>query len=263
MQSVGWRWYDSAMRSILDWLTIARIFLIQVLICIFAVVMISIFLDLPKRESKISTREQLSRIDFLGAILLISVVFGLLFGLDRGTNASWRSPWALVPLCLTLPALAAFLWVETRFAVEPFAPGHVIFARGLVPCYANNLFLYGGFTALIFYIPFYLQVVLAMSPAEAGAGLIPAALSAVIGTLTGGLILKKIGRFYWLAVTASLVATVTSVLIPVAPSLDRTGSLIALWVASVVSFIPQGMVVTASLIAIRELITSPRLYFKS
>ena len=162
---------------------------------------------------------------------------------------SWRSPITIVSLCSTLPLVLAFLWVETRFALEPFTPGHVIFDKALCACYVQNFFGYASFTAFIFYIPFFFQVVLEMTPAQAGAGLIPAAVSAVVGTLLGGIIIKRIGEFYWLALIASTVGTATSVLLAVAPSLRHVSNIVV-YAASVATFVPQGITITASLIAI-------------
>lgn len=228
-----------------------RAFLVQVFLCLAAIILVSLLLHLPPRKAELSWEEQLKQIDFLGASLLILTVFGLLYGLDRGTNVSWRNPATLISLCATVPLLTAFLWVEARFAVAPFTPGHIIFDRTLVSCYAQNFFGYAGFTALIFYLPMFFQVVMEMTPAKAGAGLIPAAISAVVGTLLGGIILKRTGKFYWLALVASTVGALAAVPIAVAPSLKQ-GSLLTIYIASVASFVPQGMTVTASLIAISE-----------
>lgn len=229
-----------------------RAFLVQVILCVVAILSVGFFLRLPHKKSEMPAREKLVRIDFIGALLLILIVFGLLFGLDRGTNLSWRSPVALVSLCLPVPLLIALLLVETRFAVEPILPGHIIFDRNLVACYSHNFFLYAALTALIFYIPFFFEVVLEMTPAQAGTGLIPTAISCVMGTLIGGLLLKRLGKFYWLAVIASITGAVASILISIAPSLHE-GSLITVYVASVLSFVPLGITVTASLIAVSKL----------
>lgn len=227
----------------------ARAFLIQVLLCLLAIVSVGLLLHLPKRQSETPWRKQLPRIDILGALLLILTIFGLLFGLDRGSNVSWHSPLTIGSLCAAIPLSIAFLRVETRFAVEPFTPGHVIFDKALFACYTQNFFGYAAFTALIFYLPLFFQVILGMTAAQAGASLIPAAISAVIGTLLGGIILKKTGKFYWLAVLASTAATLGSIPIAAAPSLDG-GSLASIYIGSIISFVPQGVIVTASLIAI-------------
>ncbi len=220
-------------------------------LCLIAIAAVGFLLHLPQRQSEIPWRKQLPRIDILGALLLILAISGLLFGLDRGGNVSWRSPLTIGSLCATIPLSAAFLAVETRFAVEPFTPGHVIFDKALFACYAHNFFMYAGFTALIFYLPLFFQVVLGMTPTQAGASLIPAAVSAVVGTLLGGIILKRTGKFYWLAVIAMTAATLGSIPIAVAPSLDG-GSLASVYVGSIASFVPQGITLTASLIAISK-----------
>ena len=222
------------------------------LLCLIAIASVGLLLHLPKRQSETPWRKQLPRIDILGALLLILTIFGLLFGLDRGSNVSWRSPLTIVSLCAAVPLSVAFVLVETRFAVEPFTPGYVIFDKALFACYTQNFFGYAAFTALIFYLPLFFQVVLGMTPAQAGAGLIPAAVSAVVGTLVGGIVLKKTGKFYWLAVLATTAATIGSILLAIAPSLDDVGALASIYTASVISFLPQGVTITASLIAISE-----------
>ena len=229
-----------------------RAFLIQVFICLIAIGSVGFFLHLPKRQSEIPWRKQLPRIDILGALLLILTIFGLLYGLDRGSNVSWHSPLAIVPICAAVPLSIAFVLVETRFAVEPFTPGHIIFDKALVACYSQNFFGYAAFTSFIFYLPLYFQVILKMTPAQAGVGLIPSAVSVVIGTLIGGIIMKRTGKFYWLAVLATTAATIGSIPLVVAPSLNARGALASIYTASVVSFLPQGVVITASLIAISK-----------
>ena len=234
----------------------ARAFLIQVLLCLIAMASVSLLLHLPKQQSEIPWRKQLPRIDFLGALLLIGTVFGLLFGLDRGSNVSWRSPLTIGSICAAAPLSIAFVVVETRFAVEPFTPGHVIFDKALVACYIQNFFGYAAFTALIFYLPLYFQAILQMTPAQAGAGLIPAAVSVVVGTLVGGVAIRKTGKFYWLALIAATMATIGSIPIAVAPSLNDRGALASIYTASVVGAVPQGVVITASLLAISRSSTS-------
>ncbi|KAI4183107.1 MAG: hypothetical protein LQ346_006409 [Caloplaca aetnensis] len=232
-QSIGWRW----------------VFLIQVVLCLVAIVCVGFLLHVPQRKSDITWRQQIRRIDFLGALLLILSLFAPLFGLDRGAHVSWRDPATIVSLCVTVPLVSAFLWVETRFAVEPFTPGHIIFDRALFACYAQSFFGYAGFMAIIFYIPFFFQVVLEMTPAQAGAGLIPAAISGVVGTLLGGIAIKRMGKFYWLALVSVSLGALASIPIALAPAF-HSAALIIICIASVVSFVPQGITVTASLIAI-------------
>lgn len=230
----------------------SRAFLAQVILCLIAIASLGFFLRLPKQQSETNWKKQIPRIDFLGALLLILTVTGLLFGLSRGSNVSWRSPLTIASLSAVVPLSVAFLAVETRLAVEPFTPGHVIFDKALFACYIQNFLGYAAFTALIFYLPLFFQVKLEMTPAQAGTSLIPAAISAVVGTLLGGIILKRTGKFYWLAVCSMTLTTLGTIPLAIAPSL-QSGSLASIFVGSVISFVPQGVTVTASLIAISKL----------
>lgn len=226
-----------------------RIFLIQVLICLIAVVSVWLLLNLPKRHSETSWKEQLQHIDILGALLLVLTITSLLYGLNRGSNVSWNSPLTLGSLCATLPLLIAFLAVETRFAVEPLAPAHVIFDKALVACYCQNFFGFAAFNALIIYLPLYFLVVLGMTPIRAGVSLVPTVVSLVFGTLLSGLVVKRTGKLYWLAVTSSTAATIGLIPIVVAPSLND-GLLPSIYIGSIISFVPQGVTLNASLVAI-------------
>lgn len=90
-----------------------------------------------------------------------------------------------------------------------------------------------------------------MTPAQAGASLIPAAVSAVVGTLVGGIVLKRTGKFYWLAVLAASAATLGAIPIVVAPSIiPIPGAMASVYIGSVFTFVPQGITITASLLAI-------------
>lgn len=118
-------------------------FLIQVPICLAAFFAVAFVLKLPPREEeqdKISWRVKLKRVDFLGAAVLVVAVFLLVFALDHGSNVTWLDSYALVPLGLSLLLIPVFLYVETRVASEPIAPGHIIFERTLFSCYLCNFF---------------------------------------------------------------------------------------------------------------------------
>jgi len=100
-----------------------------VILCLVATIALIALLNLPKRQSEVPVKKQLLRIDFVGAILLVLTVTGLLYGLNRGRDVSWRSPLTISSLCATIPLSIAFVTIETRFAVERFTPGHIIFNR--------------------------------------------------------------------------------------------------------------------------------------
>lgn len=182
---IGWRWA----------------FLVQAPLCLAAFVAVSFALHLPKTESS-HWKAQLRRIDFLGAVILISAVFTLLLGLDRGSNVSWSSRTAIISLSVSLPLFLIFLLVEMKLASEPFAPGHIIFHRSLVACYLCNFFSFSGWLAALFYLPLYFQAVDGVSATGAGLRLIPSILCGVSGSLAGGIYMQRTGRYFRLTAGA-------------------------------------------------------------
>ena len=159
------------------------------------------FLYLPEPEDA-NWRTKLRRIDFLGAFALVASVFSLLLGLDCGSSISWASTLTIVLLCASAVLFLGFGFVEAKVATEPFAPGRIIFERSLLACYLCNFFSFGGWFAVIFYLPLYYQAVDGLSAAESGTRLIPAIIAGVAGSLFAGFVMKKTGRYYALIIAA-------------------------------------------------------------
>lgn len=173
----------------------------QAPLTLLAIITVYLTLQLPPIEDS-HGKAKLRRIDFLGALILVLGVFCLLLGLDRGSNVSWTTPLTLGLLGACVLLFLAFLFVEIKVALEPFAPGHIIFERSLFACYLCNFFSFGGWLATIFYIPLYYQAVDGLSATQAGTRLLPAITGGVCGSLFAGMLMKKTGRYYALTVGA-------------------------------------------------------------
>ena len=155
---------------------------------------ISVFfaLKLPKIEHS-NWKTKLARVDFPGAFVLVSAVFALLLGLDRGSNVAWSAPISFIPLCISFPLFILFVVVEQRYAAEPFAPGRIIFERSLFACYLCNFFSFGGWLGAIFYVPLFFQAVDGLSATQAGVRLLPGICAGVSGSLFGGIVMQRTG----------------------------------------------------------------------
>ena len=180
--------------------------------CAAAFLSVALVLKLPKQESS-DWKTKLRRIDFLGAFVLVVAIILLLLGLDRGSNDSWSAPITIASLCISFPLFFLFVLVELRMAVEPFAPGRIIFNRSLVACYLCNFFAFGAWMTVLFYIPLFYQAVDGFSATQAGVRLLPNAAAAVSGSLSGGLLMQKTGKYYWLTVSAFSVSTLGTLLV--------------------------------------------------
>ncbi|KAF2132299.1 multidrug resistance protein fnx1 [Dothidotthia symphoricarpi CBS 119687] len=182
--SIGWRWT----------------FLAQGPLCMLAFIAVALVLDLPKQDHS-DWKTNVRKIDFLGAAILIVAIAGLLIGLDRGSNVSWSNPLTIAGLCTT-PLFGIFILVEKYFASHPFAPGRIIFNKTLFACYLCNFFSFGGYLAVLFFIPLYWQVIGDYRASQAGALLVPCIICGVSGSLFGGFYMKRTAKYYWITVIA-------------------------------------------------------------
>lgn len=182
--SVGWRWA----------------FVGQMPICVLAFLAVYFVLDLPKKERG-GWKEKVVQIDFLGAVVLVFAVFGLLVGLDYGSNVAWDS-WVTVAALGMTPLFGVFILVEKFVATNPFAPLEIILNRSLFACYLCNFFAFGGWLATFFYVPLYFQVRLGFSASHTGLLLIPSIFGGVSGSLVGGMYMQRTGKYYWITVAA-------------------------------------------------------------
>jgi MFS family permease len=181
-------------------------------LCLVAFAAVYFVLQLPAIEDS-HWREKLARIDFLGAFCLVFATFTLLLGLDRGSNVAWSSPIAIACVSTSVPLFVIFVLVEMKWASNPFAPGHIIFERSLIASYLCNFFSMAGYLGTLFYIPLFFQVVDGVSAFEAGLRLIPGIIGSVLGSIGGGMIMQKTGKFYWVTVIAYILHPFGSLLI--------------------------------------------------
>lgn len=180
--------------------------------CAAALLSVALVLKLPKQESS-DWKTKLRRIDFLGAFVLVAAIFLLLLGLDRGSNDSWSAQITITSLCISFPLFFVFALVELKLAAEPFAPGHIIFNRSLVACYLCNFFGLGAWMTVIFYVPLFYQAVDGFSATQAAVRLLPNVVAAVLGSLSGGLLMQRTGKYYWLTVMAYSTSALGTLLI--------------------------------------------------
>lgn len=66
---------------------------------------------------------------------------------------------------------------------------------------------------VLFYIPLFYQAVDGFSATQAGVMLLPNVIAAVLGSLSGGFLLKRTGKFYWITVLAYSSLTLGTLLV--------------------------------------------------
>jgi predicted MFS family arabinose efflux permease len=169
-------------------------------------------LHLPTRESE-NFYAKLGRVDFTGALTLVTTIFLLLIGLDRGGNIGWHDNVARYSLTAFVFFASLFLFVELEWAREPFAPKRIVVNRGLIASYLVNFFGIASAFVVLFYVPLYLQAVLGKTASEASLWLILAVLGSVSGSLVGGLIMQATGKYYKLTVSVYFLFLIGAVIL--------------------------------------------------
>ena len=225
-----------------------RIFLGQVPLCVVAVV--AVISALPSnRSNRRHWREQIKRIDFTGAVVLITAIVMLLLGLDRGAHLA-RPDWISISLiCASLVCFTGFFWVEGSFATEPILPYWVLSRTALLSCYLCNFFTYGGYLSLLFYLPLFWQAVLEQSAGTSGMLLLPGIVGTVSGSLIAGFVMRATDKYYTLTLFAN-----TLLLLGMTPIVLSTGlpwySNIGTSIGLILCGIGNGVVLTTTISAL-------------
>lgn len=187
--------------------------------------------------------------DFLGAAVLVCAVFLLLIGLDRGGNIALNDPIVIGSLCFSLVAFSFFIYVECHVATEPFAPAHLVKESTIFSSYMANFFSFAGYMAVLFYIPLYYQAVTSLSAGASGLRIVPAIVGGVSGSLFGGVMMQKTGKYKHLTVYAYSIFTLGSIPVFMFTGVAGTSTFL-ISIGLVAMGFGNGIGVTSTLIAV-------------
>ena len=115
------------------------------------------------------------RVDLVGAVLCVLGLGGTVFALIEQPRLGWSSPAVGISLIGGLLTFAAFLVYESR-ATDPMLRLDLFKSRNFAVGNVETLALYGGLSALFFFLVLYLQQVAGYSPLKSGLALLPESL---------------------------------------------------------------------------------------
>lgn len=108
-------------------------------------------------------------------------------------------------------AFSFFVYFERYIAAEPFVPAHIVKESTIFSSSMANFFSFAGYMAVLFYIPLYYQAVTSLSAGESGLRIVPAIVGGVSGSLFGGVMMQKTGKYKHLTVYAYSLFTLGSI----------------------------------------------------
>ncbi len=135
------------------------------------------------------------RFDYLGALLLVAWTVPLLLALSLGgTTWGWTSPQELLLFAAAALGLVLFVWVETRVP-EPLFDLSLL-KNPVFRWAAAALFFFGpAFLSAMFFLPLYLIEVKGISATHSGLTLVPLTFGAIAGSIAGGQLASRTGRY--------------------------------------------------------------------
>jgi EmrB/QacA subfamily drug resistance transporter len=186
VESISWRW----------------IFYINLPIGIAALFVTSIVLH----DRSVRTSHQ---IDYLGALLLLAGVSGLLLMTTLGGSPEgypWAS-WEVLTMGLGgLLFIGLFIWRELR-AKEPIVPMYLFKKRVFTTANAAGFIVGLTMFGAIIYLPVYLQVVKGVSPTISGLLLLPLMVGLLSASITSGQVIARVGRYKIFPVVGTAIMT--------------------------------------------------------
>jgi EmrB/QacA subfamily drug resistance transporter len=177
----GWRW----------------VFLINVPIGIIALIMVLIFLHLPKKPAGHP------RIDWWGATAVIVALVPLLLVAEQGQTWGWSSIASISCFVLGAVGVVAFIFIERwmgEAALIPFKLFHSsTFSMATVMGFLVGFAMFGAMMT----IPLYLQIVQGATPTQSGLMMLPMILGLMVASITTGQIMSRTGKYRIFPITGT------------------------------------------------------------
>ena len=127
-------------------------------------------------------------LDWIGAVLVLSGLAGVAYGLIASPIAGWRDPLVLAALTGGLALLVAFIYAEHR-ARAPMLPLRLFTSRTFSAVNLLTLLLYAALAGVFFFLPFALIQVHGYAATLAGAAFLPfTIIMALLSRPSGGLL---------------------------------------------------------------------------
>jgi EmrB/QacA subfamily drug resistance transporter len=168
--------------------------------------------------------DALRDLDLPGVITFALAVGTLVFGLSQGPEEGWGDPTTVAPIIVGLLLIPVFLAIEKR-ARKPMIDFSLFRHENFLAANLSQLLAGMVELGLGFLTPFFLLLVVGVSPAAAGVALIPATIPVILaGPLAG----KAFDRFggRWPLVAGFLVLAASGVVLAVSVSSESAVALI-------------------------------------
>ncbi|ORX55145.1 MFS general substrate transporter [Hesseltinella vesiculosa] len=181
--------------SLTEYVTWRWVFFINLPTGGVAMVLLVLFMDLPKKQQT-SFVDKLKSIDYLGTCMVLAAALLFLLALNFGGQLyPWRSAAVITPLVLAFVIVFAFAYVEVNIAKDPIMPPHLFRNRSVLAILITNFWFGVSFFAVVYYLPVYFQVVRNDSAMWSGIRLIPMQMLICVFSSGAGFTISKTQKY--------------------------------------------------------------------
>ncbi len=135
------------------------------------------------------------RIDWPGALTLITFIVPLLIIAEQGRTWGWTSTRALVCYAIGAVGLVLFLLVERAYGSDALLPLRLFRNRSFAVSTFGSVVVGAAMFGGLLLLPQYLQIVQGSSATVAGLQMIPLVLGIMIGAMSSGIFISKTGKY--------------------------------------------------------------------
>jgi EmrB/QacA subfamily drug resistance transporter len=144
------------------------------------------------------------KINLFGASSITGGLIAFVYGLNKGAEAGWSSPWTFISFAVAAALFVAFWRIESRSSA-PLVPFSALKNRTSTATMITGLFTFGSLFSFIFMMTLFMQQQLHFSPTQTGfAWLLTSVSSFVMAMLTGTKFVAKISIKRILIISLSL-----------------------------------------------------------
>jgi EmrB/QacA subfamily drug resistance transporter len=173
-------------------------FYINLPIGAITIIIVMFLLKIDEKKPKLGNwKDTIKNLDPLGTLLFLPSIICLLLALEWGAaEYPWSAPRMIALLTVFAALFVAFLlWQYFTRNTTATLPGRIVFQRS-VACGSISQFCVGATMITVsLFIPLWFQAIQGVSAMQSGIRTIPLVLSVVVGSISSGILVQRIGYY--------------------------------------------------------------------
>ncbi|KAI9503643.1 hypothetical protein GGI25_002770 [Coemansia spiralis] len=152
--------------------------------------------------------DKLGRVDFFGALMLVTGLMLLLLGLTWGGRVyPWVSPIVIICISVGLMLLCVFVFVEGKLALEPIIDARLLATRNVALSVLMEMCVGAVFFNTTFNLPVYYSFTQNSSASESGLRMVPLACTVVVFSILSGWLIARYSTYRLVACAGTMLMT--------------------------------------------------------